>query len=146
LPVFSRIMVLCTGNICRSPMAEALLRQRLPSRYRIESAGLGALVGHPADPVACELMAEQGLDISAHRARQVDVTMLRGVDLILVMDQGHRTWMGHDYPQLFGRVHKLLKWSGGGDVADPYRQPRAAFEQALQAIDTGVNGWLTRLG
>lgn len=138
-------MVLCTGNICRSPMAEALLRQRLPSRYKVESAGIGALVGHPADPLACELMAEHGLDISAHRARQVDVKMLRDVDLILVMDQTHRTWAGREYPQLFGRIHKLLKWIGGADVEDPYRQPRAAFEQAYAAIDRGVDSWVAKI-
>lgn len=144
--MFSRILVLCTGNICRSPMAEALLRQRLPPHCTVTSAGLGALVGHPADPLACALVSEQGLDIGAHRARQVDLEMLRAADLVLVMDQGHRSWMGQAYPQYFGRVHKLLKWNGNGDVADPYRRPRAAFEQAWQAIDTGVNAWLPRLG
>ena len=66
------VLVVCVGNICRSPMAEALLRRELRGQegFTVDSAGLGALVGHPASEYSVELMAEIGEDISGHRARE----------------------------------------------------------------------------
>ena len=83
--MLNRVLVVCVGNICRSPMAEAMLRARLGRRPRFEvsSAGVGALVGHPADPFAMELMRERGLDIAAHRARQVTPELVAAHDLVL---------------------------------------------------------------
>src|SRR2546428_9163909 len=72
--VFKRVPIVCTGNICRSPMAEALLARRLRDRGiegTVTSAGISALVGYPADAMARELMTARGLDLGAHRARQL---------------------------------------------------------------------------
>ena len=69
------ILVLCIGNICRSPIAEALLRQQFPDKT-ISSAGLGALVGYPADPLSIEVSAEQGVDLSALQSPQAQALML----------------------------------------------------------------------
>src|SRR6266542_2985353 len=86
--MFENVLIVCVGNICRSPMAEGLLRARFVGhrRARIESAGLAALEGRPADPIAVELLAERGIDISAHRARQLTPELLaafeRGLSLI----------------------------------------------------------------
>ncbi|HSW13881.1 MAG TPA: low molecular weight protein-tyrosine-phosphatase [Solimonas sp.] len=144
--MFNRIIVVCTGNICRSPIGEVLLRQRLEGKNRtVLSAGIGALVGHPADPMVCELMAERGIDIGAHRAQQATLPLLSSMDLILTMDRTHSDWIMQQYPALRGRVHKFLKWSKDRDVADPYRLPREAFEKALADIDQGVEDWLRRL-
>ena len=67
--MFDKVLVVCIGNICRSPTAEYLLRHRLGARATmIESAGLAALAGNPVDPVAGELLAQHGIDASAHRA------------------------------------------------------------------------------
>ncbi|MGH8445799.1 MAG: low molecular weight protein-tyrosine-phosphatase [Solimonas sp.] len=129
--MFNRILVVCTGNICRSPIGEGLLKQRLKGRnIEIASAGVGALVGFPADPLAIEVAADHGLDISAHRAQQATLPLLSAMDLVLTLDQGHSDWLNAKYPQLRGRVHKLMKWRENADVEDPYRQPKAAFEQA----------------
>src|SRR5688500_11611191 len=90
--MFSRVLMVCVGNICRSPMAEALWAKMGPQGpgVQVASAGIGALVGHPADPLALELMRERGLDLSAHRARQLTAQMINDFELILVMEAGHQ--------------------------------------------------------
>lgn len=144
--MFNQIIVICTGNICRSPMAEALLRARLGKRVqRIASAGTGALVGYPADPMAVEVAAEHGLDLAAHRAQQAVLPLLASMDLILTLDQTHSDWLNRQYPQLRGRVHKILKWRENADVEDPYRRPRQAFDKAFDDIENGVEDWLRKL-
>lgn len=146
MPMFDRILVICTGNICRSPLAEILLKSRLAGRdTAVMSAGTGALVGYPADPLSVEVAAARGLDLGAHRAQQVTLPLLSAVDLVLTLDQGHSDWINAKYPQMRGRVHKLLKWRNNADVADPYRQPRAAFEAAWADIELGVDDWLKKL-
>lgn len=130
-------------------MAAALLQHELASAGAgeglcVESAGLHALVGHPADPVAQALMQERDLDISAHVARQLTPELAVGFELILAMDARQVAEATALAPQLRGRVHTLGKWSGI-EVADPYRQPRSAFEAALADIERGVNDWKQRL-
>jgi protein-tyrosine phosphatase len=138
--MFERILVVCVGNICRSPMAAALLARRLSGGAQprtVESAGIAALVGRPPDPIAVELMRERGLDISGHRARQLIEPLVTGADLVIVMQHGHVKAIEASYPHARGRVHRLGRW-GGFDVADPYGQPRAAFERALEQIERGI--------
>jgi protein-tyrosine phosphatase len=140
--MFQRILVVCVGNICRSPMAEALLRERLGRRTRVEvsSAGVSALVGHPADELAVALMKERGLDISGHRARQVTPQLASGADLILVMESGHERAVHDLVPQSRGKVHRIGKF-GNFDVPDPYRLPRAAFLEAMQLVERGIDDY-----
>ena len=139
--MFSRILTVCVGNICRSPMAEGELRDRLQKRGLggvIESAGIGALVGRPADPTAVELMAARGVDISAHRARQLTPDLIRSFELILVMEAEQQRAVEDILPSARGRVHRIGRW-GNFDVPDPYRRDRDAFERALELITQGVN-------
>jgi protein-tyrosine phosphatase len=144
--VFDKVLVVCIGNICRSPTAEYLLRHRLGARAtRVESAGLAALAGNPVDPLAAELLAEHGIDASAHRARQLDEAAVAGANLILVMQRSHLASLAKRWPHAVGRTFLLGKWQGEREIPDPYRQPRAAFEQAYRLIDEGVDGWLRHL-
>lgn len=140
------ILVVCVGNICRSPMAEALLGDALRGQEEItvESAGLGALVGYPADEHAVELMSEHGVDITAHRARQLHPDMVAAADLILVMETGHKTSIDTADPTVRGKIHRLGEWRDK-DIGDPYRQPKAAFADALRDIEDGVADWVERL-
>lgn len=144
--LFDRILILCTGNICRSPMAQALLRKRWrrPGTV-VQSAGTSALVGEPAEPFAIEICREAGVDLSGHRAQQATLPLMASMDLVLTMEQGHTDWVTRQYPQLHGRVHKLLRWRDDAEIADPYRQPRAEFEKAFDAIELGIEDWLRRL-
>ena len=143
---FSNILVVCTGNICRSPMAAALLEKELDSsRHTIVSAGVEALVGEPADPLAIEVMRDNRIDITGHRARQLIQPMLAEADLIFALDQGHARAITTRFPQYYGKAFKLGHWNGNADVADPYRRPKQNFEQAFAEISAHVAAWKRRL-
>ena len=101
-----RVLVVCIGNICRSPMAEGLIRQAVPG-VQISSAGLSALVGHGADPIAVQIMSGIGVDISAHRARMLTDAIARDADLILVMDELQKQQLSAQYPYARGKVFRL---------------------------------------
>ena len=117
-------------------MAEALLRARLGHRPRfdVSSAGVSALVGHPADDSAIALMKERAIDISSHRARQLTPLLAAAADLILVMESGHERAGLAIAPQARGKVHRIGRF-GSFDVPDPYGLPRAAFEDALNLCE-----------
>jgi protein-tyrosine phosphatase len=138
------ILIVCVGNICRSPMAEALLRERLGNR-NVSSAGLSAVIGHGADPHAVALMGERGIDISEHRARQLVDPVSRNADLILVMETSHSREIEQRHPYARGRVFRLGHFDDA-DIADPYRQERGAFESSLRLIEKGVDQWAQRIG
>ena len=140
------ILVVCVGNICRSPMAEALLKSALRGQeeFTVESAGLGALVGHPASEHSVELMDEMGIDITGHRARQIHPDMVSDADLVLVMEAGHRRAIDDADPTARGKVHRLGEWQDK-DIDDPYRQPKEAFADALEDIKTGVASWAEKI-
>ena len=140
--MIDRVLVVCVGNICRSPMAEGLFRERLGRRprFQVSSAGVAALRGEPADPVALQLLRERGIDIGAHRARQLTPALVSQVELVLVMEQGHERAVLDMVPQARGKVHRIGKF-GNFDVPDPYRQGRPAFEQALRLIERGLDDY-----
>lgn len=140
------IIVVCTGNICRSPIAEAILRTKLSGgKYQICSAGIAALIDYPADPLAQAVALEIGEDLSAHRAQQASQALLASMDLILTLDNTHSEWIFKRFPEFQGRTHKLGRWRNNANVADPYRKPKAAFEQARSEIIQYVDDWAKRI-
>lgn len=142
--MFNKILVVCTGNICRSPIAEGLLKLSLPDKI-IFSAGTMAMVGDGADLMSIEVAAAQGLDISAHRAQQLTQPMLQAADLVLTLDGSHGDWINRRYPHFRGKVHKLGRWQQDADVPDPYRRPKALFEQVYQQMASQVDGWVEKI-
>ncbi|MGN6480351.1 low molecular weight protein-tyrosine-phosphatase [Luteibacter sp.] len=145
--MFQKVLVVCIGNICRSPTAEYLFRHRLGegSKVQVSSAGLGALVGHGVDRTALELLRDHDIDGSAHRARQLDRSLLRSADLVLAMERDHVVSITRMAPEASGKVFLLDRWGTGQDIPDPFRQGRPAFEHVYTLIDNSVNSWLKYL-
>lgn len=142
--MFHKILVVCVGNICRSPVAEVMLQQRLPAPFQVSSAGIAALVGKPMDLTSAEVLEEYGISVPEHRARQLDSALISGHDLILVMEKGHIEAICQKWPVARGKVHLLGKWTDT-EIPDPYRQARPAFEHAIKLIDQGVEAWVSKL-
>ncbi|MGP5313385.1 low molecular weight protein-tyrosine-phosphatase [Psychrobacter faecalis] len=140
---FDNILVVCVGNICRSPMAEALLKQRYPHK-NIDSAGVGALVGHSADPAALEIMAKQEIDITNHVAKQIDEGLAKKADLIFTMSDSQTKWIEERWPFCRGKTFKLGHWQDK-DIADPYRHEMSAFETAYQDIVVSLEQWADKI-
>ena len=140
---FDNILVVCVGNICRSPMAEALLKQRYPHK-NIDSAGVGALVGHSADPAALEIMAGQDIDITNHVAKQIDEGLAKKADLIFTMSDSQTKWIEERWPFCRGKTFKLGHWQDK-DIADPYKHEMSAFQTAYQDIVVSLEQWADKI-
>ena len=137
------ILLLCTGNLCRSPMAEGLFRTYLPA-YEFFSAGLSAPQGEPADPLAVALMRQMDIDISTHRARHVAVWMMQEADLVLTMDCEQTKITLQRYPFANGKVERLGDRIDM-DLPDPYRRGLGAFRHSLNLIRQAVRSRLPEL-
>lgn len=147
--LFNNIVVVCVGNICRSPMAEALLIKALndagEKNHNVSSAGLSAMVGHKPDIIARQLMSEKGIDISGYKATQLNRIIIRKSDLILVMESGHKDQIENKEPSAKGKVFRLGEWGEAFDIPDPYKQKREAFENALELIEKGIKDWVKKI-
>jgi protein-tyrosine phosphatase len=142
-PMPASILVLCIGNICRSPMAATLLRQALPA-CEVASAGLAPPVGAAADPHAVRLLAREGCDLADHRARAVDDAMVAAADLVLVMDSVQREALEERFPQSRGKTFRLCE-TLGVDVPDPYGCSQQMFCIVLELIKQGISAWSEQL-
>lgn len=141
-----RVLVVCVGNICRSPTAEFLLRHRLRrDDVIVESAGLAALVGNPVDPMAERVLAEHGVSASTHVARQITPDMINAADMVLAMDKRHLSAIHAQVPHARGKTFLLGRWQKDAPIPDPYGQPRAAFERSFTLIESAVDSWISRL-
>jgi len=127
-------------------MAEALLKDSLKDKtsHTISSAGLGALVEHSPDKTAIKLMQEKGLDISNYRGTQINQSLIREADLILVMESKHKDTIENKDPSAKGKVFRLGEW-GKFDIPDPYKKERKVFEESLNLIETGVLEWVKKI-
>ena len=145
--MFNDILLICIGNICRSPTGEYLFKHKLSEKpnIRVHSAGVGALVDHGIDEMAGQILLDNGIDARAHRARQLSTKMLVEADLILTMDNSLIKNIIHLAPQASGKTFLLSKWSNGAAVGDPYRKSREAFEHVFDKIDAYTSDWVKYL-
>ena len=151
------ILVVCTGNICRSPMAEGLLRSLLPEDWRstprIHSAGTYGLDAQPAASYAIQAAAEIGVDISGHRARSLAPEMVTAADLILVMEPFHEAIVARALPpQERGKLRLLADFETprqSDTIDDPYNHPLEVYRSCMERIRNcleGVIGYLEAQG
>lgn len=142
--MFNNIMMVCVGNICRSPIAEAFLKHEQPE-LNVYSSGISALVGKGADPQSIKIMAEKGIDITQHRAQQINSVLVSAADLILVMEAKQMSAIHAKFPEARGKVHLLGKWNENQEVLDPFQKDEKAFYKAAQIIETGIKAWQEKI-
>ena len=145
--MFSNILVVCVGNICRSPTAQCLLQQKLAGRdIKVASAGLGALAGKPMDKKAAAVLEQRGYQgWQEHIARQLTAEHVNDADIILVMEREHINGVLSLAPQARGKVFLLGKWLENREIPDPYRQSEAMFEHVFNLTEKTVDSWIKRL-
>jgi len=142
--MFKNIMMVCIGNICRSPIAEVLLKHQQP-QLNVFSSGLGALVGKPADPKSVDLMTAKDIDLNNHCAQQINSVLVSASDLILTMEQKHVDAIQAKFPEARGKVHLICKWNDNQEIPDPYKKNKEAFASAATLIEDGLNAWQKKL-
>jgi protein-tyrosine phosphatase len=135
-----RVLVVCKANICRSPMAEVLLRHRVPD-IQVASAGLAAVDGCPIDPDVERVLAAHGLTGRAHVSRRIDASLIGEADLVLAMERRHVAALLALSPSLRGKAFVLSHRQDGSDIEDPYGRRQTAFDHAYERIDSCIRDW-----
>jgi protein-tyrosine phosphatase len=140
------LLLVCTANLCRSPMAAALFAARARVTgypLRVTSAGLTASVGQRPPAAIIELTGDRGLDLSGHQAQQLTGALAEQHDLVLVMDSAQQRFVERSWRALKGRVCRLGAWRDE-DVVDPYGAAEDEYAACFSSIERCVNDWETR--
>jgi protein-tyrosine phosphatase len=140
------------GNICRSPVATAMLKQHLPEK-EIKSAGLTAMVDEGVEPTAKALAEADGIDVSQHKAQQLTAEHLQWADLILVMSQNQRSLIGNKDPVAMGKTMLLGHWiqatgtraNNGADIPDPYKKSAEVFKHIHVLLLQSTKLWASKI-
>lgn len=144
-----RFLMVCTGNICRSPTADGVMRtiaeqQGLEDHITVDSAGIqGYHAGEAPDPRSVEHAAQRGYDLSALVARKVTTQDFTDFDMILAMDRSHLLWLVQQKP-IDAPAQLKLFMPDESEVADPYYGGAQGFETVLDQIEAGVDYWLSQ--
>lgn len=150
------ILFVCTANICRSPMAAGLMRDRiakagLDAAVQVISAGVWAEPGSRASTNATAILRQRGIDLAEHRSQPLTHALLKEAGIILVMEEAHRRSIFYMAPEVLSKVYLLTEMAGGhADVADPFGGTMAEYEETADElaalIDKGLPKILKRMG
>ncbi|AWQ47177.1 TPA: protein tyrosine phosphatase [Serratia marcescens] len=138
--MFDSILVVCVGNICRSPTGERLLQQLLPDKD-VSSAGLAALVGKAADKKSIFVADINGLSLNGHKARQLTRELCRQYSLILVMERKHIDAVARLVPEVRGKTMLFGHWLGEREIPDPYGKSQEAFDFVYNLLAESARKW-----
>ena len=133
------LLFVCSGNTCRSPLAQALTAHLLQAEglngWTVASAGLAAFNGMSATRQAMTAAQELGLDLSAHQSRSLTEELAAEAELVLVMTQAHKDLLVKEMPQYAAKVYTLKEFVGqAGDVADPFGGSVAVYMETAQEL------------
>jgi protein-tyrosine-phosphatase len=146
----ANILIVCTANICRSPVVHALLADRLLQNgypeWQVASAGTWAEHGELASRYSVEVLADQGYDISGHRSQPIDQELLGWADLVLCLATGHVEALRAEFPNEAYKIFLLTAMSGRPySVHDPYGEPRSAYERMVKEVTKLVDEGFPRI-
>ncbi len=139
------VLVVCVGNICRSPAGERILAQSCPS-LKVESAGIAALEGHAADETMSEVSRLQGVSLEGHVARQFTAELAADFDLILALEKGHIRVINEKAPAVSGKTMLLGQWLSAQEIADPYRKSHEFHRLVFDQVSAACAAWAQKLG
>jgi protein-tyrosine-phosphatase len=143
-----KVLFICTGNTCRSPMAEALLKHHSNNELEVQSAGLFASFGSPANKHAVEVLAEKGITID-HQSQPLSAELVQWADLILTMTTNHKRMLHDQYPQSIEKAFALKEYlsevsgkeitgdsfTNRSDISDPFGGSVEVYRQTLQELE-----------
>ena len=144
------ILIVCTANICRSPVSEILRRTQLAaaglSDWSVSSAGTWAEEDHTAAPFSISLMAERGLDILPHRSRPVTDPLMQQADLVLCLETGHVKTLRQAFPAHQHKIYTIRQMANKrGSVRDPYGGTRRQYERMVAEVDDLISKGFPRV-
>lgn len=148
------VLFVCTGNTCRSSMAEGLFRDMvnkkgLQDRIKVESAGVFAASGEPASNQSIEAMERQSIDISNHKSRQLTKDMIDNADIIFTMTSNHKRAIISMHNKAMNKTFTLTEYAYGKerstDIMDPFGAPVKVYEKCLIEIKNALNIILEKL-
>lgn len=134
--------MVCLGNVCRSPIAEFVWRERLAGPgIDVGSAGIAAVPGARIDPRALNVLERHGIDADSHVARRLDIDMLRAADLVLTMEKSHVGFIRAYAPEATGKTFLLGRWQGDFEIPDPLGKPRESFDHVYRMTELALHRW-----
>ncbi|MEF6092924.1 protein tyrosine phosphatase [Escherichia coli] len=142
--MFNSILVVCTGNICRSPIGERILKQLLPT-MQVDSAGTAALIDHNADNSAIKIAKKHGISLEGHKGKQFTAKLARNYDLILAMEKIHINQIEKIASEARGKTMLFGHWLENRDIPDPYRKSDEAFASVFVLIQRSSQLWVEKL-